>query len=322
MELAERNNDHTPPICQRDQMNGHIDSSSSPLIPPSIRIPAGKDSFRGGTLSPGPLEVPRDLKTSTHCSSQPGFAVGGSISPPTAGSTPLVDSFVPPSTITDRSTNSNDDCMVRRLEDRMGLVHVNGSFLLGEMVTNPISDAHKYPRASCGPINPSTPTKVSVCPSNVKQQDHSSCHKSAGIQESRHPKSCIVAVPQILERTPASAGVTHSGPHNVVADQLARNSPIDSEWEPAPSCFRLLEDLCGLLEVDLFATPLGHKIETFVAPFAHPRALATNTFTLDWNQFSSIYLFPPPKAIPRVLLKLIRYQDKGGLIFPKRPTAP
>ena len=303
-------------------MNGHIDSSSSPLIPPSIRIPAGKDSFRGGTLSPGPLEVPRDLKTSTHCSSQPGFAVGGSISPPTAGSTPLVDSFVPPSTITDRSTNSNDDCMVRRLEDRMGLVHVNGSFLLGEMVTNPISDAHKYPRASCGPINPSTPTKVSVCPSNVKQQDHSSCHKSAGIQESRHPKSCIVAVPQILERTPASAGVTHSGPHNVVADQLSRNSPIDSEWEPAPSCFRLLEDLCGLLEVDLFATPLGHKIETFVAPFAHPRALATNTFTLDWNQFSSIYLFPPPKAIPRVFLKLIRYQDKGGLIFPKRPTAP
>ena len=130
-------------------MNGHIDSSSSPLIPPSIRIPAGKNSFRGGTLSPGPLEVPRDLKTSTHCSSQPGFAVGGSISPPTAGSTPLVDSFVPPSTIPDRSPNSNDDCMVRRLEDRMGLVHVNGSFLLGEMVTNPISDAHKYPRASC-----------------------------------------------------------------------------------------------------------------------------------------------------------------------------
>ena len=167
-----------------------------------------------------------------------------------------------------------------------------------------------------------TPTKVSVCLSNVRQQDHSSCHKSAGIQESRHPKSCIVAVPQILERTPASVGVTHLGPNNVVADQLSRNSPIDSEWEPAPSCFRLLEDLCGLLEVDLFATPLGHKIETFVAPFAHPRALDTNTFTLDWNHFSSIYLFSPPKAIPRVLLKLIWYQDKGGLIFPKRPTAP
>ena len=124
MELAERNNDHTPPICQRDQINGHIDSSSSPLIPPSIRIPAGKNSFSGGILSPGPLEVPRDLENSTHCSSQPGFAVGESNSPPTAGSTALFESFVPPSIVPDRSPNSNDDCMVRRLEDRMGLLQL------------------------------------------------------------------------------------------------------------------------------------------------------------------------------------------------------
>ena len=124
MELAERNNDHTPPICQRDQINGHIDSSSSPLIPPSIRIPAGKNSFSGGILSPGPLEVPRDLENSTHCSSQPRFAVGESNSPPTVGSTALFESFVPPSIVPDRSPNSNDDCMVRRLEDRMGLLQL------------------------------------------------------------------------------------------------------------------------------------------------------------------------------------------------------
>ena len=212
VELAERNDDYTPPICQRDQINGHIDSSPSPLIPPSIRIPAGKNSFRFAILPPGPLEVPRDLETSTPCTSQPGFTVGESTSPPTAGSTPLVESVVPPPTIPDQSPISKDDCMVRRLEDRMGFVHLNRPFLLGEMVTNPISDAHKCSRAPCGPINPSTTTAVSVCPSNVRQQDHSSCHKSSGIQESRHPKSCIVAVPPSLEQTPASDGVTHSGP--------------------------------------------------------------------------------------------------------------
>ena len=69
---------------------------------------------------------------STHCSSQPGFAVGGSISPPTAGSTPLFESFVPPSIVPDRSPNSNDDCMVRRLEDRMGLVQLTDLFFSGK----------------------------------------------------------------------------------------------------------------------------------------------------------------------------------------------
>ena len=151
---------------------------------------------------------------------------------------------------------------------------------------------------------------------------HSSCYKSAGIQECRYPKVASSLFSKVWSRHQQVWALHIPGPHNVVADRLSRNSPIDSEWELASICIRLLEDLSGLLEVDLFATPLGLKIETFVAPFAHPRALATNTFTLDWNQFSSIYLFPPPKAIPRVLLKLIRYQDKGGLIFPKRPTAP
>ena len=112
------------------------------------------------------------------------------------------------------------------------------------------------------------------------------------------------------------------GPENVVADLLSRDKPVDAEWELSPESFLDLEGLAGSFEVDLFASPLNHKLEKFVTTFPHPRAWATNAFCLDWNQFSSIYLFPPPNALPRVISKLNRFKGHGVLVTPKRPTAP
>ena len=111
------------------------------------------------------------------------------------------------------------------------------------------------------------------------------------------------------------------GPENVVADLLSRDRIIDSEWELTPESFRSLEDRLGSLEIDLFSSPINHKLEKFVTTFAHPRAYAVNAFTLNWNQFQNIYLFPPPKAIPRVISKLRRYRGSGVIIVPNRPTA-
>ena len=112
------------------------------------------------------------------------------------------------------------------------------------------------------------------------------------------------------------------GSGNVVADLLSRDKPVDAEWELSPESFIALEGLAGSFDVDLFASPLNHNLERFVATFSHPRACATNAFCLNWIQFKSIYLFPPPNALPRVISKLKGFKGHGVLITPKRPAAP
>ena len=91
------------------------------------------------------------------------------------------------------------------------------------------------------------------------------------------------------------------GHENVVADLLSRDKPIDSEWELSIESFRALEDRLGSFEIDLFATPMNHKLTKFVSTFNHPRSWAVNAFCLNWNQFGAIYLFPPPNALPKVI---------------------
>ena len=108
----------------------------------------------------------------------------------------------------------------------------------------------------------------------------------------------------------------------IMSDNITTVSAINKIGSKSPSIQKFALPLTGSLEVDLFASPINHKLQTFVAPFAHPRATATDAFTLDWNQFKKIYLFPPPNAIPRVISKLRHYKGHGVFIAPYRPAAP
>ena len=107
-----------------------------------------------------------------------------------------------------------------------------------------------------------------------------------------------------------------SGKQNVVADALSRVHIIEAEWEISPRSFQELQRLHqAQLEVDLFASPLNKKLPKFVCPFNFPASWAVDAFTLDWNQFDQIYLFPPPDVSLLVAERLQSFKGGGVLIL-------
>ena len=81
-----------------------------------------------------------------------------------------------------------------------------------------------------------------------------------------------------------------------MADQLSRDTPIDSEWELDHNCFKLLDAQFGSLKVVLFSTPWNHKLPKVRCPLCSSKGRSHNAFTIDWNQFSNIYIIPVPPS--------------------------
>ena len=109
---------------------------------------------------------------------------------------------------------------------------------------------------------------------------------------------------------------------NVAADALSRTGTVPSEWSLPSNEFERLQTLHGkILEVDLFASPLNHKLPAFVTPFPCPQAIGYDAFSLDWNDWSQIYLFPPRNLLGKVCLRLKSYHGEGLLIAPFLPRA-
>ena len=107
---------------------------------------------------------------------------------------------------------------------------------------------------------------------------------------------------------------------NVAADVLSRNQVLEAEWEIPQEDFNNLQASHGKpLQVDLFASPLNCKLETFVSPFEHPQALAADALTLEWNRFQQIYLFPPLELSLKVAEKLHTYKGGGVLVLKDNP---
>lgn len=106
------------------------------------------------------------------------------------------------------------------------------------------------------------------------------------------------------------------GLRNVSADLLSRTSPVMTEWSlPLPAFKRLLE-WHGPLDIDLFATPENRRLETFGCPYNHPKATVFDAMSADWNQWDQIYLFPPPKMLPRVIRRLLDHSGHGVIVCP------
>ncbi|CAL4110007.1 unnamed protein product [Meganyctiphanes norvegica] len=107
-----------------------------------------------------------------------------------------------------------------------------------------------------------------------------------------------------------------SGNLNVFADQESRIGPIATEWSLDPSTFQWLSDLAGPFQVDLFATRDNAQLQEFVSPFPDPLAVGINAFSLHWNDWTSIFLFPPVKVLHRVVSFLCQYRGQGILVAP------
>ena len=106
------------------------------------------------------------------------------------------------------------------------------------------------------------------------------------------------------------------GSLNVLADQESRLDPVSTEWSLDSATFQWLQDRCGPFCCDLFASRFNRQLQAFVSPFPDPLALGCNALSLPWDQWDSIYLFPPIPLLHEVVARLSSFQGRGVLVAP------
>ena len=111
------------------------------------------------------------------------------------------------------------------------------------------------------------------------------------------------------------------GTLNVLADKHSRALPISTEWSLDLQTFRWLCSLSVPPQVDLFATRENHLLPAYVSPCPDPGALEVNAMSLSWDEWESIYLFPPVQLLSKVVPRLARFPGRGILVAPFYPQA-
>ena len=111
-----------------------------------------------------------------------------------------------------------------------------------------------------------------------------------------------------------------SGPRNIVADQLSRQTILPSEWTLDPQSFSWILSLGVSPQVDLFATRENARMSQFVSPMMDDLAVAVDAFSLDWNVWRAIYLFPPTSLLHKVLTHLESFRGQALLVTPDWPN--
>lgn len=106
---------------------------------------------------------------------------------------------------------------------------------------------------------------------------------------------------------------------NCVADAESRVADPDTEWSLSQEFFLRVVDFFGPFEVDLFASLINAKCEAYVSWFPDPGAIATDAFTLSWENIN-FYAFPPFILLPRVLRKIVNDEAIGTLVVPWWPS--
>ena len=113
------------------------------------------------------------------------------------------------------------------------------------------------------------------------------------------------------------------GAENTTADRLSRLATVDkNDWRLHSKIFRLLQQLWGPMDVDLFASRLSRQVPRYVSWRPDPFAQATDAFLLNWSQFSLPFVNPPFALLQRVLAKIRRKKATVVLIAPLWPSQP
>ena len=114
------------------------------------------------------------------------------------------------------------------------------------------------------------------------------------------------------------------GQENLLADFLSRGMCLQSEWTLEREVFNLLMRQWPLLEVDLFASSLTHRLPIYCSRVRDPNAWALDAFAIAWTNLRG-YAFPPISLIPRILRKI--QEDRAWVLliapdWPRRPWFP
>lgn len=108
---------------------------------------------------------------------------------------------------------------------------------------------------------------------------------------------------------------------NIIADAESRRLHPDTEWQLSDDAFSQIIKKFGKPSVDLFASRLNNKCESYVSWNQDPGAYAINAFTLSWNN-TYFYAFPPFSVILKLLRKIVSDKAEGIVVVPLWPTQP
>ncbi len=127
---------------------------------------------------------------------------------------------------------------------------------------------------------------------------------------------------QVLQDKNISMEARHiPGRLNRMADLLSRGDRVvNTEWTLHQSIFNRILSKWGPIQVDLMATQLNNKLQTYVSPMPDPAAVAVDVLLAEWT-WQSVYAFPPWLMILPILEKFIQQEScKMVLIAPMWPN--
>lgn len=108
---------------------------------------------------------------------------------------------------------------------------------------------------------------------------------------------------------------------NCVADYESRKTHPDIEWELSDWAFETLTCTFGYPNIDLFASRINKKCDTYISWHRDPDAIAIDSFTVSWSHYF-FYAFPPFSIILKTLRKIITDKAQGIMVVPLWPTQP
>ncbi|XP_018367894.1 PREDICTED: uncharacterized protein LOC108764250 [Trachymyrmex cornetzi] len=106
---------------------------------------------------------------------------------------------------------------------------------------------------------------------------------------------------------------------NTIADSESRIECSDTEWSLSTHAFGQVERSLGPFDIDLFASLVNAKNETYVSWFPDPGSWAIDAFSINWHPFY-FYAFPPFILLPRVLRKIWDDEATGIVIISWWPS--
>ena len=110
------------------------------------------------------------------------------------------------------------------------------------------------------------------------------------------------------------------GKHNVLADEASRQFFDAAEWAIPDKVFRGLVNYHGMPEIDLFASRLNYKVDTYVSWLPDPESTYIDAMKIKWSG-RFIYAFPPFSMIWPVLNKILEEKvEKALIVIPRWPT--
>ena len=109
---------------------------------------------------------------------------------------------------------------------------------------------------------------------------------------------------------------------NVEADRASRVINDRNEWKLNKDTFKDICEVLGMPDIDLFASRLNNQLEVFCSFLPDPDATYFDAFTLDWNVFRLLYVFPPFSLVARCLQKIQADEATGIIIVPRWQTQP